>query len=132
MRADDVIRNTYDAGLWTLTLKDPPRISIQMHLSVGFFKWFFSYTKRQEELFHQRCAMLRCCGCFWLPPIILSLALVETDSAKRIWLLYYRYIAQLHSLVSVETLCVPMNMIGGSQTHLLQHSIAHLWRSTLM
>ncbi|KAF9793780.1 hypothetical protein SFRURICE_013192 [Spodoptera frugiperda] len=62
-------------------------------------------------LFHQICAMLSCCGCVWVPPIIFigihSEALVETDSAKLCflygmmrgkdrchgWLAEYQYIA---------------------------------------
>ncbi|KAF9820464.1 hypothetical protein SFRURICE_009883 [Spodoptera frugiperda] len=42
-------------------------------------------------LFHQKCAMLRCRGCVWLPPIIFigthSLTLVETDLAKQFFFL---------------------------------------------
>ncbi|KAF9788968.1 hypothetical protein SFRURICE_006769 [Spodoptera frugiperda] len=49
----------------------------------------------------------------------------------------YFHIKKKHSLAeTVSTsakLCVPMNMIGGSQTHPQQRSIAHLWwKSTLI
>ncbi|KAF9811927.1 hypothetical protein SFRURICE_021284, partial [Spodoptera frugiperda] len=54
------------------------RISVVSHIKY--------YSSTLSVLFHQRCAVLRCCGCIWLPPIIFigthCLALVEKDSVN--------------------------------------------------
>ncbi|KAF9798950.1 hypothetical protein SFRURICE_011589, partial [Spodoptera frugiperda] len=56
-----------------------------LHKNKRFHKQY-----HMRSVFHQRCAMLRCCGCVWLPPIIFigkhSLVLVETESAKLFFL----------------------------------------------
>ncbi|KAF9794494.1 hypothetical protein SFRURICE_009994 [Spodoptera frugiperda] len=106
-------------------------------------------------LFQQRGAILRCCRCVWLPPIIFigirSLALVKTDSAyvfymercvlwmaSLLWMHYilelYIFLAQLHGLVSVETgnfqaaivVCTPFSPEGvGRGAHYAYCHIGH-------
>ncbi|KAF9805322.1 hypothetical protein SFRURICE_007565 [Spodoptera frugiperda] len=82
-------------------------------------------------LFHQGCAMLRCCRYVWLPPIIFigtqSLELVETDSAKIFlygnmramngYLYYYRYIAYSSCASSLHSYFAAAHLHSTSYLH---------------
>ncbi|KAF9798978.1 hypothetical protein SFRURICE_011617 [Spodoptera frugiperda] len=58
-----------------------------------------------------RCAMLRCCGCVWFPPIIFigtrNLALVETDSVKLCFFFYMErcvlWICAMDGFLTIDT-----------------------------
>ncbi|KAF9798997.1 hypothetical protein SFRURICE_011636 [Spodoptera frugiperda] len=77
-------------------------------------------------LLRQRCAMLRCCGCVWLPPIIFigthSLAVVETNSAK---LFFYmeRCVLWMCAMAPLRMFeyVVPLSIDGNGYTAQLLH-----------